>query len=95
MSNAIKENEIKMFCEYMCSPVGLDEKAPLFSWILQDGQGHIREYRIEVVLREKNQIVWDGGEDRGRRRIGKSVCGYLRDTQGTFDYRKFVYQIRY
>ena len=59
-------NIINLRCEYTKNPIGIDEKAPRFSWILDSDGTNILQasYRIQVSQNSKSfeRTLWDSGE---------------------------------
>lgn len=51
----------ELFVEYQISPLGLDEKKPRFSWLLEDERENTLQTACRIVVREKAHIVWDSG----------------------------------
>ena len=59
---------IRVFCEYMPDPVGIDTERPRFSWVVREGKngGKQKSYRILVAknkacLKDRTSLAWDSG----------------------------------
>jgi len=47
--------------EYQENPLGLDEKAPRFSWVLTSDGNNIRQDTWRLVVKQSGNAVWDSG----------------------------------
>ena len=56
-------NVSKFTVEYRKNPIGLNEKNPRFSWVLESDNREIlqKSYRL-TVANESGDVVWDSGE---------------------------------
>lgn len=54
----------ELFVEYQKEPIGLDERKPRFSWILESDETKVLQSAcwIRVVERETGKEVWDSGQ---------------------------------
>ncbi|MCI8466048.1 MAG: family 78 glycoside hydrolase catalytic domain [Lachnospiraceae bacterium] len=82
---------IRVFCEYMQNPVGIDMEHPRFSWLAEGGKpvGGQRSYRILVAksegdLKDKTSLVWDSGEQISGDRLNIPYAGEKLETAETY-----------
>ena len=54
----------ELLVEYLRSPLGLDEKAPRFSWQLSSDKKDTLQTAVEIRVREgkSEEEVWDSGQ---------------------------------
>jgi alpha-L-rhamnosidase len=69
-------------CEYRINPLGIDERVPRFSWVLEaEGRGQAQSaYRILVGRSEKDleweeNLLWDSGRVESGRSVGVEYGG--------------------
>lgn len=51
----------EIFVEYQVRPLGLDEKRPRFSWLLEDEKNNTLQTACRIVVLEGQKEVWDSG----------------------------------
>lgn len=66
MEGIFTEPKIRLLCEYMKKPVGLDMEAPRFSWSIAENKVRVEAYRICMADKkealekdEAESLVWD------------------------------------
>lgn len=50
-----------LLTEYEDHPIGLDEKAPRFSWTLQSEENNTIQRSCQIQVTEDGKVVWDTG----------------------------------
>jgi alpha-L-rhamnosidase len=73
---------VQLRCEYRVDPLGIDERAPRLSWVLEsDGQSQTQSaYRIlvagnEEALEAEENLLWDSGKVESGRTVGVEYGG--------------------
>lgn len=51
-----------LFVEYQKEPVGIDEKAPRFSWLLESDEKNTLQTGCRISVSQNEKIMWDSGE---------------------------------
>lgn len=85
---------MKVYCEYLENPVGIDLKHPRFSWEGEsggNGRGQ-KSYHIYVAkkkkdLKEKANLVWDSGEVLSAQNVNVPYAGDRLETAETYYYQ--------
>ncbi|AIE84641.1 family 78 glycoside hydrolase catalytic domain [Fimbriimonas ginsengisoli] len=72
----------RLRCEYLLNPVGIDERTPRLSWIVESGQRDAKQraYRIEVAtspenLRTGKDDLWDSGRVASSQTVNVAYAG--------------------
>ena len=66
MRMELEDGELKVYCEYLINPVGVDTACPRFSWATKRTCGRQAAYRIRVYRDDPSvsadeRMVWDSG----------------------------------
>ncbi len=68
---------VELRCEYRVDPLGIDERSPRLSWILEsEGRGHVQSaYRVLAAGNDKDleaeeNLLWDSGKTESDRSVG-------------------------
>lgn len=65
----------RILIEDQMAPIGLDEKKPVFSWLLtaEEGEQNLMQSACRIVVRTGEDTVWDSGRTAGWGK--KYLCG--------------------
>ncbi len=81
-------NKLFTTCETLQDPIGIDNPAPRFSWLVADGRVSLpqKSYRIQVFFRD--MCVWDSGVMIDRRSVAVAYAG-----EPLVSFGRYTYQI--
>lgn len=89
--------EVKVFCEYLENPVGIDMEHPRFSWAVENAEsGRMQKsYRIRVAknaedLTKCKKLSWDTGEILSEQSLNIPYAGDKLETAETYFYEVMV-----
>lgn len=77
---------MKVFCEYLKNPVGIDMEHPRFSWIIEEDITFQKNYQIVVRESKTKQLVWDSGVVESSNTLNVEYMGLALETAKTYQY---------
>ncbi|WP_283682817.1 alpha-L-rhamnosidase [Parablautia sp. Marseille-Q6255] len=77
---------MKVYCEYLNNPVGIDREHPRFSWVVDEDISKQKAYRVVVRREESGQIVWDSGVVDSDETLNIPYNGLRLETAQTYQY---------
>lgn len=51
----------EVFVEFQKNPIGLDEKKPRFSWLLESDEKAVLQTECRILMMQEKNVVWDTG----------------------------------
>ena len=80
-----RNKKMKVFCEYLTNPIGLDMAHPRFSWIVEEDSTSQVAYQISVCDSLGDE-VWNTGKVESNETLGVAYHGEELKTAGTYHY---------
>jgi alpha-L-rhamnosidase len=59
---AVPQAPVRLRCEYLQDPIGIDVRKPRFAWVPQHGGRNERQTAYQVVVTSASARIWDSGK---------------------------------
>lgn len=81
---------IELKCEYVKNPIGIGEKNPRFSWIIESGAKNVMQssYHLQIALDQQfENIIWDTGIVKSERSVNVMYMGPALSSSARYFFR--------
>lgn len=82
---------MRVFCEYLHNPVGIDMEHPRFSWIVHENYSCQKSFQIVVKEAGTERVVWDTGIVDSDQTVNIPYEGAALETAKTYEYKVKVW----
>lgn len=93
-----KREQLKLYCEYLEKPVGIDAECPRFSWVYQTEDRGLRQEKYQIIVAEDedgiadgNRLLWDSGVVDSDQTLNVSYAGTKLRSACTYFYRVTIW----
>lgn len=82
---------MRVYCEYLKNPIGIDMVCPRFSWIVDENLSKQKAYQVIVREKRGGNVVWDSGVVESDETLNVAYAGIPLETAQTYQYTVKVY----